>query len=72
MRPVPRVHNAVAVCCGHPAVLMYAVAKELPPQIVRWHGKKKVEAFLTELFEVAKDRDPEPLSLTRIFRRRNI
>ena len=55
------VHNAVAACCGHPAVLMYAVAKELPPQIVRWHGKKKVEAFLTELIEVAKDRDPAAL-----------
>lgn len=55
------VREGVASCRRHPAVLMYAVAKELPPQIIRWHGKKKIEAFLRDLYHVAKDEDPESL-----------
>lgn len=55
------VQQAVASCREHPAVLMYAVAKELPPPIIRWHGKKKVEAFLKDLVDVAKDEDPDGL-----------
>jgi GT2 family glycosyltransferase len=55
------VQKAASSCRNHPAVLMYAVAKELPPQIIRWHGKKKVEAFLRDLVHVAKDQDPESL-----------
>lgn len=53
--------EGVASCRHHPAVLMYCVAKELPPQIVRWHGKKKVESFLKDLYHVAKNADPESL-----------
>ena len=30
-------------------------------QIVRWHGPKKVEAFLSDLYHVAKDQDPGSL-----------
>jgi GT2 family glycosyltransferase len=55
------VKAAVASCRRHPAVLMYAVAKELPPQIIRWHGKKKTEAFLKDLYQIAKDEDPDSL-----------
>ncbi len=55
------VKDAVDSCCRHPAVLMYAVAKELPPQIVRWHGKKKIEALLKDLYYVAKNEDPDSL-----------
>ena len=55
------VHDAVVSCRNHSAVLMYAVAKELPPQIIRWHGKKNVETFLTDLVSVAKDADPDSL-----------
>lgn len=55
------VKDAVAACRDHPAVLMYAVAKELPPQIVRWYGKKKIEKFLHDLYRVAKDEDPSGL-----------
>jgi glycosyltransferase involved in cell wall biosynthesis len=55
------VKKAAATCRSHPAVLMYAVAKELPPQIVRWHGKKRVETFLRDLVYVAKDEDPDSL-----------
>jgi glycosyltransferase involved in cell wall biosynthesis len=55
------VKEAVGSCRDHPAVLMYAVAKELPPQIIRWYGKKKIEAFLRDLVHVAKDEDSESL-----------
>ncbi len=55
------VRAAVSSCQRHPAVLMHCVSKEIPPQIVRWHGAKKVEKFLKELYEVAKDVDPESL-----------
>jgi len=56
-----QVKEAVASCRRHPAVLMYCVGKEIPPYIVRWHGPKKVEAFLRDLYYVAKDGDPESL-----------
>jgi O-antigen biosynthesis protein len=55
------VKDAVAACRDHAAVLMYAIAKELPPQIVRWYGKKKIENFLHDLYKVAKDEDPTGL-----------
>ena len=55
------VRQGVAACRRHPAVLMYCVGKEIPPPIVRWHGPKQVEAFLRDLYHVAKDEDPESL-----------
>jgi glycosyltransferase involved in cell wall biosynthesis len=55
------VKDGVAFCRRHPAVMIYAVAKEIPPAIVRWYGAKKVETFLKELYNVAKDGDPESL-----------
>ena len=55
------VREAVASCRDHPAVLMYAVAKELPPQIIRWYGKKKIETFLQDLVHVAKEEDADSL-----------
>jgi glycosyltransferase involved in cell wall biosynthesis len=55
------VEDSVASCRRHPAVMIYAVAKEIPPAIVRWYGSKKIEAFLEELYNVAKQEDPESL-----------
>ncbi len=56
-----QVKDGVASCRRHPAVLMYCVGKEIPPEIVRWHRPKKVEAFLRDLYQVAKDVEPESL-----------
>ncbi len=56
-----QVKEGIAACKNHPALLMYCVAKEIPPSIVRWHGRKKTEKFLHELYRVAKDCDPECL-----------
>ncbi len=55
------VKEGVASCRRHPAVLMYCVGKEIPPSIVRWHGPRKVEGFLRELYDMAKQEDPESL-----------
>src|SRR5438128_5217561 len=55
------VREGVAACRRHPAVLLYCVGKEIPPAIVRWHGARKVGAFLRDLYDVAKDEDPDSL-----------
>lgn len=58
---IQQVRAAVASCRRHPAVMMYCVGKEIPPDIVRWHGPKRVERFLKDLCQVAKDEDPDGL-----------
>ncbi|PYV33952.1 MAG: glycosyl transferase [Acidobacteria bacterium] len=55
------VRSKVRGCAGHPAVLCYVIANEIPASIVRWHGAKRVERFLRELYRLAKDEDPEGL-----------
>jgi len=55
------VKEAVASCQRHPAVLMFCVGKEIPPPIVRWYGARKMEGFLRELYETAKEADPDSL-----------
>jgi GT2 family glycosyltransferase len=46
---------------GHPCILGYSIGNEIPPNIVRWHGSRRVERFLRELADVAKQADPEGL-----------
>ena len=31
----------------HPAALLFALGNEIPPPVVRWHGRKRVERFLS-------------------------
>ena len=45
----------------HPAVLMFALGNEVPPGVVRWHGREAVENFLQNLCEDARDASPESL-----------
>ena len=47
---------------GHPAVLAYSVVNELPPDVVRWEGHAKVERFVEELVDIARQEDPEALA----------
>src|SRR5256884_4291465 len=56
-----RVRSAVASCAGHPAVLSYTVGNEIPSQIVRWLGRKRVERFIARLYRAAKAEDPDAL-----------
>ena len=46
---------------GHPAALAYLVGNEIPPEIVRWYGAKRIRGFLRELVDVAKTTDPDVL-----------
>src|SRR5262245_50053404 len=56
-----QIRKGVARCERHPAVLMYSVGKEIPPDIVRWQGPKEVESFLHDLCREVKNEDPGSL-----------
>jgi beta-galactosidase/beta-glucuronidase len=55
------VRRGVGACAGHPAVLCYSLANEIPASTVRWLGRRRVEGFLEGLYRAAKDEDPEGL-----------
>jgi GT2 family glycosyltransferase len=55
------VREAARVCRDHPALLGLSVANEVPTDVVRWLGPKKVERFIDELCDVAKQEDPAAL-----------
>jgi GT2 family glycosyltransferase len=56
-----QVRGGARTCAGHPAVLGYLVANEIPASIVRWHGASTVEKFLRQLHDEVKEEDPEAL-----------
>ena len=56
-----RVAAAVDACAGHPAVLAFAIGNEIPTEIVRWLGRRRVERFLARLCRTVKRRDPGAL-----------
>ena len=56
-----KVKEDVKSCDAHPAILCYTIGNEIPSQIVRWHGKIKIENFLKNLYNVVKENDPESL-----------
>jgi len=45
----------------HSAVLAFALGNEIPPGVVRWHGRQRVEWFLRDVYENAKDAVSEAL-----------
>ena len=53
--------GSVRASRGHPAVLAHLVGNEIPPEIVRWYGAKRIRSFLRELVDVAKMTDPDVL-----------
>ena len=52
---------AVGRLASHPATLMFAVGNEIPAGIVRWHGYRRMERFLRELYEDVKTAAPDSL-----------
>jgi len=56
-----RVTSAVRAHRGHPALFAWAVGNEIPAGIVRWYGSRKIEGFLDELLDAARQADPSPL-----------
>jgi len=53
-----RLRADVRSCGAHPAVLCYSIGNEIPAPVVRWYGRHRVEKFLKELYDIAKDEDP--------------
>src|SRR2546430_9402881 len=51
----------IAELGDHPAVLTFALGNEIPPGVVRWHGRMRLERFLRGLYESAKSTSPESL-----------
>ncbi len=45
----------------HPAAALFALGNEIPPGIVRWHGRLGIERFLRHLYEEAKSIAPGAL-----------
>jgi GT2 family glycosyltransferase len=46
---------------GHPCLFAYSVGNEIPTDVIRWHGAARVERFLAELVDVARQTDPDGL-----------
>jgi len=55
------VRGIVRAGVGHSAVFAYSVVNEIPPDIVRWSGPRKVTEFIEELIDLAKAEDPDCL-----------
>jgi GT2 family glycosyltransferase len=55
------VREAARVCREHPALFALSVVNEVPPDVVRWLGHEKVERFIDELVDVARQEDPRAL-----------
>jgi hypothetical protein len=53
-----RVREGVHSCAGHPALLCFTVGNEIPADIVRWYGRKRIERYLHRLYLAAKAEDP--------------
>ncbi len=48
-------------CARHPAVFALSVANEIPPDIVRWSGVRKMESFLDRMVAEVKEIDDDCL-----------
>ncbi len=46
---------------AHPAALLFALGNEIPAGVVRWHGARRVEAFLRSLYDEVKAAAPAAL-----------
>src|SRR5438094_8597444 len=51
----------VRTCAGHPALLCYALGNEIPAQIVRWLGPRRIERYLEGLSRIVKAEDADGL-----------
>ncbi|HEU5320214.1 MAG TPA: glycosyltransferase, partial [Methylomirabilota bacterium] len=55
------VDAGVRACREHPAVLGYLVGNEVPPDVVRWHGRARIARFLRTLVDQTRQVDPSAL-----------
>jgi GT2 family glycosyltransferase len=50
-----------ASIAGHPALLLTSIGNEIPPAVVRWHGRARVERFIRQAVDVVRDMAPDML-----------
>ena len=53
--------RATKVSRDHPSVLALSIGNEIPTDVARWHGPRRVERFLAELTDLVKQSDPDRL-----------
>ncbi len=56
-----RFKQSVRSCENHPSILCYSLGNEIPANVVRWHGRRKIEDFLKSLYHIVKAEDPNTL-----------
>ncbi|HYT68453.1 MAG TPA: glycosyltransferase [Vicinamibacterales bacterium] len=56
-----RIGRELGRLASHPAALLFAVGNEIPPGVIRWYGRRRIETFLRELFDEAKAASPDAL-----------
>lgn len=55
------VAKAVGAVAGHPALFAVSLANEIPPDVVRWSGPRRLGRFLDDLVPLVRDLDPGAL-----------
>jgi glycosyltransferase involved in cell wall biosynthesis len=55
------VRETVRRCRDHPAVFAYSVVNEIPADVARWSERRRVERFIEELVDLARQEDPGAL-----------
>lgn len=55
------IRKKVRSCASHPAVLCYALGNEVPAQMVRFIGPRKIERYLRVLCDAVREEDPGAL-----------
>jgi O-antigen biosynthesis protein len=51
----------VRACGRHEAVFAYLVGNEIPPDIIRWHGARRIETFVESLVALVRREHPGAL-----------
>lgn len=55
------IRSHVRRLAAHPAAMLFALGNEIPPPVVRWYGRSRIERFLRELYDDAKSAAPDAL-----------
>jgi GT2 family glycosyltransferase len=55
------VRRHVGQLSSHPATLLFALGNEIPPGVVRWYGRRRIECFLRDLCDEARAAAPDSL-----------
>ena len=56
------IRAGVRACAGHPAVLCYTIANEIPAHVARWLGRRRMERYIEGLYRIVKAEDPTALA----------